>query len=82
VNALVAGGFDTEMLQKAMSQAVGGDVAKIEAALKGIAGMVPAGRIGRPDEAAQAALWLCSDAASYVTGLSMIVDGGLTAWAR
>ena len=82
MNALVAGGFDTEMLQKAMSQAVDGDAAKIEAALKGIAEMVPAGRIGRPDEAAQAALWLCSDAASYVTGLSMIVDGGLTAWAR
>lgn len=82
VNALVAGGFDTEMLQSAMSQAVGGDAAKIEAAWKGIAGMVPAGRIGRPEEAAQAALWLCSDAASYVTGLSMIVDGGLTAWAR
>lgn len=79
---MVAGGFDTEMLQSAMSQAVGGDAAKIEAALKGIAGMVPAGRIGRPEEAAQAALWLCSDAASYVTGLSMIVDGGLTAWAR
>jgi hypothetical protein len=61
---------------------VGGDAEKIEAVLKGFAGMVPAGRIGRPDEAAQAALWLCSDAASYVTGLSMIVDGGLTAWAR
>jgi NAD(P)-dependent dehydrogenase (short-subunit alcohol dehydrogenase family) len=29
--------------------------------------MVPAGRIGRPDEGAQAALWLCSDAASYLT---------------
>ena len=82
VNALVAGGFDTEMLQHAVSQTVGGDPAKIQAALKNVAGMIPAGRIGRPEEAAQAALWLCSDAASYVTGLSMIVDGGLTAWAR
>ncbi len=82
VNALVAGGFDTEMLRNAISQAVGGDAAKVEAALKAFAGMVPAGRIGIPEEAAQAALWLCSDAASYVTGMSMIVDGGLTAWAR
>jgi NAD(P)-dependent dehydrogenase (short-subunit alcohol dehydrogenase family) len=64
-----------------VSQAVGGDAAKIKAVLKGFVGIIPAGRIGRPDEAAQAALWLC-DAASYVTGLSMIVDGGVTAWAR
>src|SRR6202789_4050262 len=63
VNALVAGGFDTEMLHAAMSQAAGGDAAKSDAALKGFAAMVPAGRIGRPEEAAQAALWLCSDAA-------------------
>src|ERR1700733_15112927 len=82
VNALVAGGFDTELLHNAVNQAVGGDASKIEAVLKGFVGMVPAGRIGRPEEAAQAALWLCSDAASYVTGLSMIVDGGVTAWAR
>jgi NAD(P)-dependent dehydrogenase (short-subunit alcohol dehydrogenase family) len=44
--------------------------------------MIAAGRIGRPEEAAEAALWLCSDAASYVTGHSMIVDGGLTAAVR
>jgi NAD(P)-dependent dehydrogenase (short-subunit alcohol dehydrogenase family) len=68
VNALVASGFDTRMLQNAMSKTVRGDAAKIEAALKSIVGMVPAGRIGKPDEAAQAALWLCSDAASYLTG--------------
>jgi NAD(P)-dependent dehydrogenase (short-subunit alcohol dehydrogenase family) len=43
---------------------------------------IPQGRIGNPVEAAQAVLWLCSDAASYVTGQSMIVDGGLTAYAR
>ncbi len=82
VNALVAGGFDTEMLQSAVSQMVGGDPAKLQEALKGYAARVPAGRIGRPEEAAQAALWLCGDSASYVTGQSMIVDGGLTAWAR
>jgi NAD(P)-dependent dehydrogenase (short-subunit alcohol dehydrogenase family) len=44
--------------------------------------MVPAGRIGSPLEAAEAIVWLCSDAASYVTGHSMIVDGGLTAMWR
>lgn len=82
VNALVAGGFDTDMLQTAVSQMVGNDPAKIQEALKGYAARVTAGRIGRPEEAAQAVLWLCSDVASYVTGQSMIVDGGLTAWAR
>ena len=82
VNALVAGAFDTEMFQSAINQAVGGDTAKAQETLQGYAAQVPAGRIGRPEEAAQAALWLCSDAASYVTGQSMIVDGGLTAWAR
>ena len=82
VNALVAGGFDTEMLQNAVSQMVGGDREKIVQTFKGFAAQVPAGRIGMPEEAAQAALWLLSDAASYVTGQAMIVDGGLTAWAR
>jgi NAD(P)-dependent dehydrogenase (short-subunit alcohol dehydrogenase family) len=33
------------------------------------------GRLGRPDEIAQAVVWMCSDAASYISGLSMLVDG-------
>ena len=82
INALVAGGFDTDMLKTAVSKMVGDDPDKIEAAMACYAGMVPLKRIGRPEEAAQAVLWLCSEAASYVTGQSMIVDGGLTAWAR
>jgi NAD(P)-dependent dehydrogenase (short-subunit alcohol dehydrogenase family) len=82
VNALVAGAFDTDMLQSAVSQSVGGDPDKIQAAFDGLTSQIPATRIGRPEEAANAALWLLSDVASYVTGHSMIVDGGLTAWAR
>ena len=41
--------------------------------------MTALGRIGQPEEAAEAVVWLCSEAASYVTGHSMIVDGGMTA---
>ena len=37
---------------------------------------VPMGRLGRPEEIADAVLWLCSSAASYVTGQSISVDGG------
>ena len=82
VNALVAGGFDTDMLHAVVKQIVGDDPEKIAQGFKGLTARVPLGRIGRPREAAQAALWLLSDAASYVTGESMIVDGGLTCWAR
>jgi len=39
----------------------------------------PVGRIGQPREIAEAVVWLCSDAASFVTGLALPVDGGLTA---
>lgn len=76
INALVAGGFDTPMLQAAFQRVSPQDPAAAEA---GFAGMVPLGRIGRPEEAAEAVLWLCSKAASYVTGHSLIVDGGVTA---
>jgi len=40
---------------------------------------VPIGRLGIPEEIAEAVVWLCSDRASYVTGISQIVDGGYTA---
>jgi NAD(P)-dependent dehydrogenase (short-subunit alcohol dehydrogenase family) len=39
----------------------------------------PVGRMGRPEEIAEAVLWLCSDAASFVTGHTMTVDGGYVA---
>ena len=39
---------------------------------------VPAGRLGRPEEMAAAAAFLCSDRASYITGVALLVDGGMT----
>jgi NAD(P)-dependent dehydrogenase (short-subunit alcohol dehydrogenase family) len=39
----------------------------------------PVGRLGTPEEIAEAVVWLCSDAASFVTGHTMTVDGGWTA---
>ena len=43
--------------------------------------LYPLGRIGRPEEVAQAAAFLASDESSFVTGVALAVDGGLSAYA-
>ena len=82
VNALVAGAFRTPMLEQVFEKISGGHPEAQEAVEAQYRQLIPVGRIGRPEEAAEAAVWLCSDAASYVTGHSMIVDGGMTAAVR
>jgi len=49
------------------------------AAEKAILATQPGGRLATPEEIGQAAVWLCSDRASFVTGESMLVDGGAVA---
>jgi len=39
--------------------------------------MHPLGRFAKPEEIAEAVIWLCSDAASFVTGTALPVDGGV-----
>ena len=67
VNALCPGSTDTPMMQGFIN----GDPA-IEAAMKAT---VPTGELGRPEQLAEAVVWMCSDRASWVSGESMLVDG-------
>jgi NAD(P)-dependent dehydrogenase (short-subunit alcohol dehydrogenase family) len=69
INAVCPGLIQTPMSDQ-MIAAGQGD------ALKAMEKSIPMGRVGRPEEIANVVLWLCSDAASYVTGQSISVDGG------
>jgi NAD(P)-dependent dehydrogenase (short-subunit alcohol dehydrogenase family) len=58
-----------------MEEAIAGDP---EAEKKRVS-LLPIGRMGKPEEVAETVLWLCSDAASYVIGHNLSVDGGFVA---
>lgn len=69
VNAISPGPFPYESTQK-----------ENPAFIERLAGKNPMNRIGKPFELKGAAALLCSDAASYITGQNISVDGGWTAW--
>ena len=70
INALAPGWTETPMVQVASAQN--------PAFAKLATTAIPAKRGGRPAEIAAAAVWLASDAASYVMGQMLVVDGGMT----
>ena len=72
VNAVSPGPIETPMLDRFMGD-LGAD------AERHLINTLPMGRKGRPEEIAEAVLWLCSDKASFVSGQSLTVDGGWTA---
>jgi NAD(P)-dependent dehydrogenase (short-subunit alcohol dehydrogenase family) len=70
VNAILPGNTDTTMMRAYLSS-------QPELRVK-MERMMPFGRLATADEVAAAAVWLCSDAASYVSGVGLPVDGALT----
>lgn len=71
VNTVAPGWTRTEMVTNGIST---GDIDESK-----LTGRIPLGRLANPDEIASAALFLGSSMASYITGQSLIVDGGVTA---
>jgi NAD(P)-dependent dehydrogenase (short-subunit alcohol dehydrogenase family) len=71
INSVSPGLFQTAMSDQMIA-------AGQKEALDGMLKMVPAGRLGRPEEIASAVLFLCSDAAIMIVGHNLVVDGGIT----
>lgn len=68
INAIAPGAIETEM----MEQSIGNDKQLREA----LVALHPIGRAGKPEEIANAVIWLLSDKASFLTGHTLVVDGG------
>lgn len=70
INAVCPGFIDTPMIGFALEN---------QKLLQEIVSRYPMGRLGRPEEIGEAVVWLCSDRASFVTGQTLVVDGGAMA---
>lgn len=71
INAIAPAGIDTPMLAKGLGED--------EERKRNVAKTRVMRRLGTPEEAAKAVLWLCSEGASYITGHTLAVDGGVLA---
>jgi len=71
VNAVCPGVIQTPMIDRLTG--------KTKEAIEEFTGLEPMGRLGLPEEIANAVVWMCSDEASFVTGHAMTVDGGFVA---
>lgn len=69
VNGIAPGAIQTDINESVWSTPQG---------LKALLELIPYGRIGQPEDVANAAVWLVSDQADYVTGTTLFVDGGMT----
>jgi gluconate 5-dehydrogenase len=72
VNAIAPGGFLTDPNRRWFSQ-----MPELKQTFES---MVPMGRLGEPDELGPLAVYLASDASSYMTGAVIVIDGGYTLW--
>lgn len=76
-NSVHPGGIETPMLHSIMQRYVDlGAVPSLDVAMQGVVASHPIGRLGRPEEMAGGVVYLCSDAASFVTCSEFMMDGG------
>ncbi|OKI30154.1 SDR family oxidoreductase [Streptomyces sp. CB03911] len=75
INVLSPGAVDTDSLRSALGMAQGADA--VQAAVRTMGEGNPTGRIADPREMGTAAVFLCSEAAGFITGVELFVDGGM-----
>lgn len=75
INVLSAGAVNTPSLRTALESASGAD--KVEEAVKKMGEGNPTGRVGEPRKIGAAAVFLASDASSFITGVELFADGGM-----
>ena len=77
VNAICPGWTRTERVEQLLADRAARSGATVEEEADRIAAAIPLGRMGTPEECARAVAFLASPAASYITGVSLLVDGGM-----
>lgn len=76
INFLLPGSFDTDRLRSSLRTAAGKAGTDVEAVATTRRAAIPAGRFGEPAEFGAACAFLCSAQAGYITGQSLLIDGG------
>jgi 3-oxoacyl-[acyl-carrier protein] reductase len=76
INTLCPGSHDTDRIRALADKRAQQNGTTPEHELEQMAAAIPVGRLGQPEELADVAAFLCSARASYVTGVSLVVDGG------
>ena len=80
VNSVHPGGIESEMMSSMMKRYVDlGATPSVQAAEAAIVAQHPIGRLAKPEELGGGVVYLCSTAASFVTGSELVIDGGFTA---
>ena len=77
INFILPGSFDTDRLRSNLDLNAKKKGVSYAAALAERVGVVPAGRVGQPDEFGAACAFLCSAHAGYITGQNLLIDGGV-----
>lgn len=79
VNSVHPGGVATDMMEEIMERYVAlGAAPSVAAALESVNALHPIGRMAEPEEVAAGIVFLCSDAASYMRGSELVIDGGFS----
>ncbi len=77
VNNLIHGPVQSEALTVVMEERGKAENRRPEQLFEEAAALIPMGRLGRPEEVADLAVYLCSERASFLTGASVVLDGGM-----